>query len=836
MSPTPDRPEASLPWLPSLPLRGTPPLPGSTITVTVLRPMAVAALSAVTPEEPRVLLLSQREAAAEPAGLSDVRPLGVLAAVLRLARDEAGQVQVALEARERVEVDMLERRGDALWARARVVASVDAPDDVETAARASTLKSLYQRLLALDPEGDPDLLQSVQGIEDAGDLADAVIARLDLHAHDRRAVLEELDERARLGIAVRLAGRALDAATLARRIEGEVTGRVEAAHRQSLLREQLALVRRELGMGNDLRVAALRERMAGAHLPEDVAAEVQGSLARLEDAGPQAPERSLVLQRIECLLALPWERRSRPPIDLLHVRVVLDRDHRGQGEAKARMLDALAPGVLRPDGHVPALCLVGPSGVGKSSLAEGLGEALSRPVVHVRLTGVASEADLWGQPRYIPDARPGRVLEALQRAGARDPVIVLDGLDELAMSYPGDLEGLVMPLLDPAARSRMEDRWLGAPFDLSAAVVVATAQVVEVLPPEIRDRLVEVHLRGYLDREKVEIARDHLVPALVREVGLPPATEVAPETLQAVVDGWTFESGVHGLHAALRNVLQRVAARGAAGGALPWHVRPQDLPGILGPRRRYMARVERSCAPGLAMGLAWTPAGGEVLFIEAAAVPGSGQVKLTGSLGEVMKESAEAAITWLREHGRGMLDPRTVDLHVHVPAGAVPKDGPSAGVALVVAIASALTKTPARHDLAMSGEITLRGQVLPVGGIREKVMAAPRAGIRAVVLPRANEQDLAEIPPSAVQGLRVHLVDRVEDLLGIALAPCEPEQRPAAGTAGARVRAGQRKARAGTARARKRASRPARTASSRPARARGRRKASGAAARRRRAP
>lgn len=780
MNETTDATPAPTPWLPAVPLRGTPPLPGLTLTVTVLRPLAMAALRAASPAEPRVVLLGQVDPAADPSGPQDVRGLGVLAAVLRVAEDEAGQVQVALEARERVHVQGLERRGEALWALARPVPCVDAPDDVETAARAATLKSLFQRLLALDPEGDPDLLAAVQSLEDAGDLADAVIGRLDLHAHDRRAVLEEVDERARLELAVRLAGRALDAAELARRIEGEVSGRVQGAQREALLREQLAQVRRELGLGTDARVMALRERLARAALPEEVAAELQAELARLEDAGLHAPERAPALQRLEGLLSLPWGAPRRAPIDLLHVRVVLDRDHRGQGEAKARLLDALAPGVLRPDGHVPAICLVGPSGVGKSSLADGLAEALGRPVVHVRLTGVDEEADLWGQPRHMADARPGRVLEAVRRSGVADPVIVLDGLDDLALEYPGDLEGLVGPLLDGAARARFTDRWLGVPFDLSGAVVVATAHVVEVLPPDIRDRLVEVRLRGYLDGEKMEIARDHLVPSLVREVGLPERTEVPPETLQAIVDGWTFESGVHGLHGALRSVLQRVAARAAAGGALPWPVRPQDLPGILGPRRHFMERVQRSCTPGLAMGLAWTPAGGEVLFIEAAAMPGTGQVKLTGSLGDVMKESAEAAVTWLREHASGLLDPRAVDLHVHVPAGAVPKDGPSAGVALLVAIASALTKRPARHDLAMSGEITLRGQVLPVGGIREKVMAAPRAGIRAVVLPRANEQDLAEIPPSALEGLRVHLVDRVEQLLEIALVPCGEAAAPAA--------------------------------------------------------
>jgi len=768
--------------LPVLPLRGVLPLPGLPMTVGVRRPLAAAAVTATSPEAPRIALLAQRDAGADAPGqevwgAEDFRSLGVLAVVLNVERDPHGTLQVVLEPRERLRVLSVELRGEALVARVETVPSVPAPDDVETAALVSTLKSLFQRRLAVDPDADPGLLPLLDALEDPGRLADAVVGRLEVRGAERRAVLEELSVRPRLQEAVRLVGKSLDVAEMARRIEGEVHGRVGAEQRVELLRAQLEVIRRQLGLGRDPRVAALRARLPEVELPPLVASEMTAELERLEDAGLQGHDRASAVVRLETLLALPWTTLKREPLRMEHVRAFLNRDHRGQAEAKRRLLDALAAGVLRPDGRIPPICLVGPSGVGKSSLAHGLGEALERPVVHVRLSGIQNSDELLGERRLHPGAKPGRLLEALRGVGTRDPVIVLDGLDDLALGFPGDLEALLLPLLDPDRRAAFEDRWLGVPIDLSAAVVVATAQLIDVLPSEVRDLLVEIPLRGYMDEEKREIARDHLLPALAREVGLDEDLALADETLEAIVDGWTFESGVHGLQVALRAIVRRIASRRAAGERGPLPVRPQDLPAVLGPRRRHIDRVDRSCIPGLAMGLAWTPAGGQVLFIEAAAVPGSGRVKLTGSLGAVMKESAEAAITWLREHAPKLGDSRRLDLHVHVPAGAVPKDGPSAGIALLVAIASAISKRVARHDLAMTGEITLRGQVLPVGGIREKVMAAPRAGIRTLLLPRLNEQDLAEVPPEILRGLEVHLVDRVEEVLPLALGAdveCEP--------------------------------------------------------------
>jgi ATP-dependent Lon protease len=517
----------------------------------------------------------------------------------------------------------------------------------------------------------------------------------------------------------------------------------------------------------DAREAGLRERLARAPLAVDAAAQVEQALARLGEAGLSASERASLLSWLETVLTLPWTPTLRPRIDLGALRTALERATLGQREAKERILEGLAAGALRPDGRVPPMCLVGPPGVGKSHLAEALAEALGRPSVHVRLGGATQTSDLLGRRRMSSEPRPGRVLEALVRAGVRDPVLIFDGIDRFVLDAEGDAVGALLPLLDPDERTAFRDRWLGLPIDLSRAIVVCTSYVVDVLPLEFKDRLLFVGLRGYTDAEKRAIARAHLLPVLAAEAGLLAVdARLSDDTLQALIDGWTFETGVRGLRRRLLAVLRYLALRRALGEPGPFDVAPADLSGILGPRSQHKDRVERMCVPGVALGLAWTPAGGQLLFIEASAVPGRGNLKLTGSLGEVMKESAEAATTWLREYAPSLGNVLQMDLHVHVPEGAVPKDGPSAGIALLVAIVSAISGNVVRHDLAMTGEITLRGQVLPVGGIREKVLAAQRAGIRALVLPRRNQEDLADVPPEILAQLDLHFVERVEEALG----------------------------------------------------------------------
>lgn len=553
---------------------------------------------------------------------------------------------------------------------------------------------------------------------------------------------------------------------------------------------------------SDAGVRALRLQAAGLALPAAAAQALDVALGHLEEAGPLAPDRAVTVAWAEMVLALPWHARPRPPVDLGALRAALDAAHLGQERGKERILEAAAALRLSPGAAPAALLLEGPPGTGKSALPVTLAQALGRPLVTLSLAGVEDAADLYGTPRLVPGAQAGRLLEAVRAAGAADPVVLVEGLDAFALAHEGEAEDLLMPLLDPAQRRRFQDRWLGLPLDLSGALVVGTAYSGDLLPAALQERLQNVPLRGYTDPEKRAVAQTHLLPRLVAEVGLPAGSvHVRDEVLQALIDGWTFETGVNDLERGLLALLRRTALRAAEGLPAPYQVEEDDLNLVLGPRHHRREKIARMGVPGVAMGLAWTPAGGQVLFIEASVVPGRGALKLTGSLGEVMKESAEAALTWLREHTvHNALLPE-VDVHVHVPEGGIPKDGPSAGLTLLVALASAISGRVPRHDVALTGEITLRGLVLPVGGIREKLLAAQRAGARAVILPRANADDLADIAPEALATLRIYLVERIEEALELALvlpaaaAPRRPRPKRAPAPRGRSKRAPRRRPR-----------------------------------------
>jgi ATP-dependent Lon protease len=681
---------------------------------------------------------------------------------------------------------------------------VEAPapaDDVEVSALAGTVRHLYRRIMEISPRGNEESLFYVERTEDLGALADVVAGQLDLPNDDRRRVLETFDVRTRLREVARLAGRALEVAEVGRTIEEQVHGRMEDERRRSILRERLEVIQKELGKAPDAEADRFRKELAEADLPDEARAAVERELLRLEEAAPSSTDRASSLAWLEFVLSLPWRPVPRAPLDLVRAREVLDRDHPSQRDAKARILEALAVRNLKGLASMPALCFVGPPGVGKSSLAQSVADALGREFLSVRVGGIGEESELLGTRHPFLGAHEGRILGALRRAKTRSPVLVLDGIDELAARFAGDVEAILLSILDPGRNARFVDHYLDVPFDLSDVLFIATANTLEVLSLDVVDRLRVIELEGYTDEEKVRIATGWLVPRLLEASGLAPDRVRLPaETVLEVIEGWTWESGVRSLKRRLDEILHRLALKAATGDPGPWTVSPNDVPDYLGPRRRHPDAVERMCVAGVAMGLAVTPVGGQILFVEAAAVPGSGRLKLTGSLGEVMKESAEAATTWLREHAKEYGDPAEYDLHVHVPAGAVPKDGPSAGVAMLVAIASAISDRLVRQDLAMTGEITLRGQVLPVGGIREKVTAAPRAGVAAVLLPKRNEQDLADVPLEIRSRLTFHLVERVEDALAFALGdpdPCRdgPKRPPKA--SGRRKKAAPRRARRG---------------------------------------
>ncbi|HZM01017.1 MAG TPA: endopeptidase La, partial [Planctomycetota bacterium] len=516
----------------------------------------------------------------------------------------------------------------------------------------------------------------------------------------------------------------------------------------------------------------LREKLAKADLNDEARAVAERELRRLESMGPGSPERGWIVTYVDWLASLPWTKLSPEHTDVEAARAVLDREHFGLQKVKERILEALAVRKLRPDGRASILCFVGPPGVGKTSLAQAVAEATGRELVRISVGGVSDESEIRGHRRTYVGALPGRILAALRKAGTRNPVFVMDEIDKMAASYHGDPAAALLEVLDPEQNRTFVDRYIEVPFDLSRVLFITTANTLETLTRPLLDRMEVIELSSYSEQEKLEIAKRHLLARQVDAAGLQPGQVSLPDaTLTALIRGWTREAGVRALERQLGSLLRKLALEAARGASGPWTVAPGDLPRYLGSPRLHHEAVERVRRPGVVMGLAWTPVGGEVLFVEAARMPGQARLQLTGSLGDVMKESASAALTWIRSQPEAFAQAAEFDYHIHVPAGATPKDGPSAGVAMLAALASVVTGRRARPDVAMTGELTLRGTILPVGGIREKVLAAARAGVKTVILPRRNDVDLEEVPEDVRRALDFVLVDRADQVIEASLLP-----------------------------------------------------------------
>jgi ATP-dependent Lon protease len=542
--------------------------------------------------------------------------------------------------------------------------------------------------------------------------------------------------------------------------------------REYMLRQQLRAIQEELGDGTPEKaeVQQLRERLAAADLPDEVRKEAERELTRLERTPAAAPDFQITRTYLELVLELPWRKATPDTLELAFARQVLDEDHFDLEEIKSRILEHLAVLKLNPSAKAPILCLVGPPGVGKTSLGQSVARAMGRKFERASLGGLHDEAELRGHRRTYIGAMPGRILQAVRRAGVSNPVLMLDEIDKLGRDYRGDPAAALLEILDPAQNSTFRDNYLDLPFDLSKVFFITTANALDTVPRPLLDRMEVLRLSGYTEEEKVEIARRYLVPRQLAQTGLSPEQLTVPDaTLRRVISGYTREAGLRQLEQMLGRLARRVAVRFAEGKYEPVTVRPDDLPALLGPERFALERAREQLPPGVATGLAWTETGGEVLYVEATLLPGGRGLRLTGQLGKVMRESARAARSWVWTHAQELgIDPalfRNAAVHVHVPAGAVPKDGPSAGVAMVTALTSLYTQTPARSDTAMTGEITLTGLVLPIGGLKEKVLAARAAGIKRVVLPKANEKDLADLPEQVRREMEFVPVGRVEELL-----------------------------------------------------------------------
>lgn len=755
---------------PILPLRTGVLFPGTVITLPVGRERSLALLRAVGPGA-IIGVVPQRDPQVVDPGDADVHRVGTFARIQRVAPVGPDEVRVVLEGLGRLELDRvvgiepywlaegrpsIERNGESL--EARELAQVLREQVMDLSARGST-----------EPRFD----------ENPSIVADQVAASLGLEPAKELALLSELDVVARLRLVVKLLGEARAMADIKRKIDQDVRREVNKNQREAFLREQMRAIRRELGDDRADEAEALRERLEKADLPDEVRAAAERELKRLEGGPAQGPEAGVIRTYLEWILELPWNARAEVRDDLDAVASKLDADHAGLQDVKRRILEHMAVLKVAGNRRGTILCLAGPPGVGKTSLGQSIADATCRPLVRVALGGVGDEAELRGHRRTYVGALPGRIVSALRKAKVKNPVMLLDEVDKLGQGWRGSPEAALLEILDPEQNKHFTDHYMELPFDLSEVLFICTANNLENLSAPLRDRLEIIEISGYTADEKVQIAKSHLVPKLLREHGLgAEALEITDEALAAVVRDYTREAGVRQLNRELTRICRALTlevAR-AADRKLPTvRVDEADVGRYLGKVKFFSEVAERTQVPGVATGLAWTPVGGDILFIETSRMPGKGRLEITGQLGDVMKESARAALTYVRSNAKALgVDPdflEHIDLHIHVPAGAVPKDGPSAGVTIFTALTSLLTGRRVRSDTAMTGEVTLRGRVMPVGGIKSKVLAAHRAGITRVVLPAKNARDLDEVPAETRKAMEFVFAEDMSQVLAAALEP-----------------------------------------------------------------
>jgi ATP-dependent Lon protease len=761
-----------------IPVRNLVLFPGIVLPVSLGRERSVAAAQeAARSERPIGLILQRDPEIALPSG-ADLYEIGTKAAILRYLTAQDGGHHIVAQGQERFRVLEWLEGWPFLVARVERLAEPEDAGGAEIEARFHQLKARATEAIELLPDAPPELAATVRAATSPGQLADMVAAFMDLKPEEKQGVLETLDLRSRLDKILWLLAYRIEVLRLSRDIGRQTRETMEGRQREYMLREQLKAIQKELGEADEksAEIAELEKALADAKLPEEVEKHARKELKRLERMPEGAAEASMVRTYLEWIAELPWSVESAHEIDIEEARRVLDEDHFGLEKIKRRILEFLAIRKLKKTGKSPILCFVGPPGVGKTSLGQSIARATGRKFVRVALGGVHDEAEIRGHRRTYIGALPGNIIQALRKAGARDCVMMLDEIDKLGRGIQGDPSSALLEVLDPEQNHTFRDNYLGVPFDLSRVMFIATANMLDTIPGPLRDRMEVIQLSGYTEEEKLQIARRYLVARQLEANGLTPEqAEITDDAIRAIIRQWTREAGVRNLEREIGAVFRHGAVQIAEGAATSVRVDEKDLPAILGPPRFENEVALRTSVPGVATGLAWTPVGGDILFIEATRTPGKGRLILTGQLGDVMKESAQAALSLVksRAHQLGVDEAlfEKSDIHVHVPAGAIPKDGPSAGIAIFIALASLLTDRTVRGDTAMTGEISLRGLVLPVGGIKEKVTAALAAGIETVLLPARNKRDFDDIPQAAKDKLRFVWLERVEEALEAALEP-----------------------------------------------------------------
>ena len=746
---------------------------------------AIAAAEAAIEHGQTIIGLAQRDPTRSNPGPNDLYTVGTEIALGRRLRMPDDTNSMLAQGRRRVEIVEFLQTDPYMIASARPIDDSVTEVTPEQQAMMKAVVNLFKRALDLNANVPEDMLVYAMNADDPGWLSDLVTSTLSLSTEERQQVLEILDPSERLNHVAMLLGKELSVLELEDEISAQVQQEMERSQREMYLREQMRVIQTELGEGDVYQeeIDGLREQISSANLPPEIHDRAMKELSRLMLMPPVAPEVGIIRNYIDWLTALPWAKESEDNLDVRHAQQVLDAEHYGLRKVKDRILEYIAVRKLAGSKmESPVLCFVGPPGVGKTSVGKSIAKALGREFVRVSLGGVRDEAEIRGHRRTYIGALPGRILQTMKRAGTINPVFMLDEIDKLGMDFRGDPSDSLLEVLDPEQNSAYSDHYLEAPYDLSKVLFITTANDLDPLPPALLDRLEVIEFTGYIEEEKIAIAQQFLIPRQLEAHGLSDARIVFPQaTLEAIIREYTYEAGVRNLNREIANVCRKIARLVAEGKRYPHRIQPSQLSAYLGPPYYLDTRTLEEDAVGVATGVVWTMGGGDITIIEVSLLAGKGTLMMTGNLGDVMQESAQTAMSYVRSRADDFDIPtddfENYDVHVHVPEGAVPKEGPSAGITLAAAIMSAFTERKVRSDFAMTGEITLRGKVLPVGGIKEKVMAARRARIKQVILPARNEKDLIDIPRKALRDLEIHLVDDMQQVLDLVLLEPPPTGR-----------------------------------------------------------
>jgi ATP-dependent Lon protease len=787
--------ETQIPHIPEelsiLPVRRLVVFPGTVIPLNVQRVASLKLLDDTLPRTKVIGLLTQRDETKEDPVPQDLYSVGTAALVLKLIRQAEDNVLVIAQGLRRFSLRKIVATSPFIRAEVDLPNSVSPPQSKEWEATFRNLRDSAARLFELTPDAPDQARLMILNIEDAEQLADFLAPNLNVDVAQKQVILEELDVEKRVRLVQKHISAQLEIAEIQQRLQKDVASQFSDAQRRAYLRSQIKAIQHELGEGDggsEEQAQQLRERLEEANPPEAVMKQAEKELKRLDFIPSASPEFSVIVSYIEIIADLPWNKLSKDNLDLDQAQRILDRDHYDLEKVKKRLIEYLAVRKLNPQGHGAILCFLGPPGVGKTSLGQSIADALGREFVRISLGGMRDEAEIRGHRRTYIGSMPGRIIQELRRCGTRNPVFMLDEIDKIGADFRGDPASALLEVLDPRQNNAFVDRYLDVPFDLSDVIFIGTANYIDGVPEPLRDRIEVISIPGYTEREKLEIATRYLVPRQLGENGLKPEQcEFQEDALRRIINDYTREAGVRELERQIGAICRGVAAQVARGKTDQVTVTSAVVAEMLGPAKYVRETRLTTSKPGVVTGLAYTPAGGEVLHIEATRYSGKGNITLTGQIGDVMKESVQAAYSLVRsrdsELGASPNDFKNTDIHVHVPAGAVPKDGPSAGIAMFTALASLFSNKPVRPDVAMTGEITLRGLVLPIGGLKEKSLAAMRAGITTVIIPKLNEKDLADVPEEAKQKLKFEPVENVDEVLAAALekngAPSASERRPA---------------------------------------------------------